>query len=69
MTDAPDEPKPYPESALLDEQRRAFVLNCIGQAASEIDAQGLSQMVLDIAETLKTGAMPPKRRGNLKPVS
>lgn len=52
----------YPNWADDDEQRRAFVLEAIGSAASEMDAPTLSQMILEISELLRTGAPPIKRR-------
>jgi len=58
--------KQYPDCVDIDEQRRAFVLNAIGSAASEMDAQTLCQMVLDTAEMLRTGAPPAGRK--LRPV-
>ncbi|HXZ02279.1 MAG TPA: hypothetical protein VEI03_19955 [Stellaceae bacterium] len=60
-------PDPYPAQAAIDEQRRAYVLDCIGAAASEMDAQALCQMVVDLAEMLRTGAAPSKAR-KLRPV-
>lgn len=51
----------YPEQAPTDEQRRAFVLSAIGSAASEMDAQTLCQMVVDVAEMLRNG-IPPGRK-------
>lgn len=75
MTTAPEAPEegptieaePYPDWAQEDEQRRAFVLDCIGGAASEMDTQTLCQMVVDLAEMLRTGAPPVKTR-KLRPV-
>lgn len=61
------EPEPYPAWAEEDEQRRAFVLDCIGTAASEMDTQTLCHMVVDLAEMLRTGAPPVKMR-KLRPV-
>ena len=61
------EPVRYPDRVAEDEQRRAFVLEAIGSAASEMDAQTLCQMVIDVAEMLRTGAIPARRR--LRPVS
>jgi hypothetical protein len=58
---------PYPAVATTEEQRRAYVLDCIGAAASEMDAQTLCQMVVDLAEMLRTGAGPAKVR-RLRPV-
>lgn len=57
----------YPANAPIDEKRRAYVLDCIGAAAAEMDAQALSQMVVDLAEMLRTGIMPSKAR-RLRPV-
>ena len=59
---------PYPSGANADERRRAFILECVGSAASEMDAPTLCQMVLDLAEMLRTGAVPSKAR-KLRPVS
>ncbi len=42
-------------------------VDCIGAAASEMDAQTLCQMVVDLAEMLRTGAGPAKVR-RLRPV-
>jgi hypothetical protein len=56
----------YPDSVGMDEQRRAFVLSAIGSAAAEMDTQTLCQMVLDVAEMLRTG-MPLAGR-KLRPV-
>lgn len=56
----------YPDCAEIGEQRRAFVLNAIGSAAAEMDAQTLCQMVLDTAEMLRTGTPPAGRK--LRPV-
>mgnify|MGYP001438362651 CR=1 FL=1 len=58
---------PYPAQAPADEQRRAYILQCVGAAASEMDAQTLCQMVVDLAEMLRTGAVPSKTR-RLRPV-
>jgi hypothetical protein len=58
---------PYPAIATAEEQRRAFVLDCIGAAASEMDAQAICQMVVDLAEMLRTGAVPGKVH-RLRPV-
>jgi hypothetical protein len=57
----------YPAWADDDEQRRAYVLDCVGQAASEMDAQALGQMIVDLAEVLRTGVAPAKGR-RLRPV-
>jgi hypothetical protein len=59
----------YPATADESEQRRAFVLDCIGQAASEMDSPALCQMVIDLAEMLRTGAVPSKKsKPKLQPV-
>ncbi|MGO8916231.1 MAG: hypothetical protein ACLQJR_10015 [Stellaceae bacterium] len=58
---------PHPSQATIDEKRRAHVLECIGAAASEMDTQTLCQMVIDLAEMLRTGAVPSKAR-RLRPV-
>lgn len=63
----PSEPYPYPAQAAADEQRRAYVLECIGAAASEMDTQTLCQMVVDLAEMLRTGVVPTRAR-RLRPV-
>jgi hypothetical protein len=52
----------YPDWADDDEQRRAFVLEAIGSAASEMDAPTLSQMVIELAELLRTGSPTMKRK-------
>jgi len=57
----------YPAWADDDEQRRAFVLEAIGAAACEMDAQALGQMVVDLAEVLRTG-VPPVKVKRLKPL-
>jgi hypothetical protein len=57
----------YPAGAPADEQRRAFVLEAIGSAASDMDSQTLCQMVVELAEMLRTGVPPAKRK--LRPVS
>jgi hypothetical protein len=59
--DATIEAETYPAWADDEEQRRAFVLEAVGSAASEMDAQALGQMILDLSETLRTG-VPPLRR-------
>jgi hypothetical protein len=56
------EAETYPNWADDDEQRRAFVLEAIGSAASEMDAPTLSQMILEISELLRTGAPTMKRK-------
>jgi hypothetical protein len=56
------EAETYPAWADDDEQRRAFVLEAVGSAASEMDAQALGQMILDLSETLRTGAPPIRRK-------
>lgn len=56
----------YPEGAPADEQRRAHVLEAIGGAAAEMDTQTLCQMVIDLAEMLRTGVPPTRRK--LRPV-
>lgn len=61
-----DDSVPYPHGAPLDEKRRAFVLEAIGTAASEMDTQTLSQMILDVSELLRTGEPPAARK--LRPV-
>ncbi len=63
--EAPAAQPAYPEQAPADEQRRAFVLSAIGSAASEMDSQALCQMVVDVAEMLRSG-VPPGRK--LRPV-
>ena len=52
-----------------DERSRREMLEqeAIGAAASEMDAPSLCQMVIELAEMLRTGAAPAKRR--LRPVS
>jgi hypothetical protein len=64
--DTAEERAGYPESAPADEQRRAYVLDTIGAAASEMDTQTLCQMVIDLAEMLRTGLPPAARK--LRPV-
>jgi hypothetical protein len=56
----------YPAGAPTDEQRRAFVLEAIGSAAAEMDSQSLCQMVIELAEMLRTGIPHTKRK--LRPV-
>lgn len=56
----------YPGGAPVDEQRRAFVLEAIGSAAADMDSQTLCQMVVELAEMLRTGVPPAKRK--LRPV-
>jgi hypothetical protein len=67
--DVLDELEPYPAWADDDEQRRAFILECIGVAAAELDAQSLGQMVIDLVEMLKTGTSPPPKVKRLRPVT
>jgi hypothetical protein len=57
----------YPAHACDDERRRAYVLECIGTAASEMDTQTLCKMVVDLAEVLRTGVAPGKVQ-RLRPV-
>jgi hypothetical protein len=64
--DPSEEATPYPDAAPVDEKRRAYVLEAIGAAASEMDTQTFCQMVIDVAELLRTG-MPPAAR-KLRPV-
>jgi hypothetical protein len=66
VTEVGEENTPYPDAAPLDEKRRAYVLEAIGAAASEMDTQTFCQMVIDVAELLRTG-MPPAAR-KLRPV-
>ena len=66
MTEAGEEGTPYPDAAPFDEKRRAYVLEAIGAAASEMDTQTFCQMVIDVAELVRTG-MPPAAR-KLRPV-
>jgi hypothetical protein len=66
VIEASEESTPYPDGAPVDEKRRAYVLEAIGAAASEMDAQTLCQMIIDVAELLRTG-MPPAAR-KLRPV-
>jgi len=68
VEEGPLELETYPAWADDDEQRRAFALECIGGAASEMDAQALGQMIIDLAELLRTG-VPPVKVKRLKPVS
>jgi hypothetical protein len=58
---------PYPAGASDDEKRRAYVLECIGTAASEMDAPTLCKMVIELAEVLRTG-VPPGKVQRLRPV-
>jgi hypothetical protein len=66
VTDHSEESTPYPDAAPVDEKRRAYVLEAIGAAASEMDTQTFCQMLIDVAELLRTG-MPPAAR-KLRPV-
>jgi hypothetical protein len=66
VTDGGEETTPYPDAAPVDEKRRAYVLEAIGAAASEMDTQTFCQMVIDVAELLRAG-MPPAAR-KLRPV-
>jgi hypothetical protein len=59
--------EPYPAQVTTDEQRRAYILQSVGAAAAEMDTQTLCQMVVDLAEMLRTGAVPSKTR-RLRPV-
>ncbi len=59
--------EPYPAQAPADEQRRAYILQSVGAAAAEMDTQTLCQMIVDLAEMLRTGAVPSKTR-RLRPV-
>jgi len=61
------EAETYPGWASDDEQRRAFVLEAVGSAASEMDAQALGQMILDLAEMLRTGTPPIRRKPRALP--
>jgi hypothetical protein len=63
------ETEPYPDWADDDEQRRAFVLEAVGVAASELDAHTLGQLVVDLAEMLRTGTSPPTKTKRLRPVT
>ena len=67
--DDQDELESYPAWADDDEQRRAFILECIGVAASEVDAQTLGRMVLDLAEILKTGVSPAPKTKRLRSIT
>lgn len=62
----PSDTGPYPDGAPLDEKRRAFVLEAVGTAASEMDSQTLSQIIIDLSELLRTGEPPAARK--LRPV-
>ena len=66
MTEAGEESTPYPDAAPVDEKRRAYVLEAIGAAASEMDTQTFCQMVIDVAELVRTGIPPAARK--LRPV-
>jgi hypothetical protein len=63
------ETESYPSWADDDEQRRAFVLEAVGVAASELDAHALGQMVVELAEMLRTGISPPPKTKRLRSVT
>jgi hypothetical protein len=62
VTEASEESTPYPDGAPVDEKRRAYVLEAVGPAASEMDTQTLCQMIIDVAELLRTGVPPAARK-------
>jgi hypothetical protein len=66
VTEAGEESAPYPDAAPADEKRRAYVLEAIGTAASEMDTQTFCQMIIEVAELLRTGVPPGARK--LRPV-
>jgi hypothetical protein len=60
------EAPPYPDWADEDEQRRAFVLECLGSA--DIDGRILLDNCALLAAWLKDGTVPPKDPGNIRRV-